>query len=85
MNVDLTVTQIEEWLEQQSMQSFTINPHDPLCGKVWYSEKQYHDLFNPFMLSQHPLDRKRVETLSDLWNKQSSTMYFLCYYFTREF
>ena len=38
-------------------------------GTLWINEKQYENKFNPLSITNHPIDVKRIESLSDLWNQ----------------
>lgn len=69
MNKTLPSELIEQWLMKHHFKS-VMSSMDSMSGKVWYDEKQFHELFNPLSSSLHPIDRKRIETLSDLWDKQ---------------
>lgn len=69
MNKTLSDELIEQWLVKHHFKS-VMSSTDSISGKVWYDEEQFHELFHPFTSSLHPIDRKRIETLSDLWDKQ---------------
>lgn len=69
MNKTLPGELIEQWLMKHHFKS-VMSSMDSMSGKVWYDEKQFYELFNPLSSSLHPIDRKRIETLSDLWDKQ---------------
>lgn len=70
MNVTLPLEVIEQWLASQNLKAIQVDRKKSVHSTVWVNEEQYQEQMNPFTSSYHPIDRKRIETLSELWNKQ---------------
>ena len=70
MNVTLPLEVIEQWLVSHNLKAIQVDREESIHSTVWVNEEQYHKQMDPFTSSYHPIDRKRIETLSELWNKQ---------------
>ena len=78
MNVHIPLETIRQWLIKHKLKAIKVDENRSVHNTVWVNESQYTALLDPLASSQHPIDRKRIETLSDLWDKQSHTISHVC-------
>ena len=81
---------IEAWLHEHNFKEMAnvkcVDWDDPICHSIWVDETSFWKNLDPFQLTHHPIDKKRIKTLSDLWDHktddQASDHFFLvCLYY----
>ena len=61
-----------EWLRKKGLQD--VRPisrearRNDFEGIVFVDEKKYEELLSPFTEGQHPIDKKRIDVLSNIWD-----------------
>ena len=67
----LSPEHVEAWLETRGMKKFVSSAVGEECcryaGTVWIDPTRYDALTDPYSSLEHPIDRKRIETLESLW------------------
>lgn len=67
----LSPEHVEAWLETRGMKKFVSSAVGEECcryaGTVWIDPSRYDALTDPYSSLEHPIDRKRIETLESLW------------------
>lgn len=67
----LSPEHVESWLETHGMKKLVSSAVGEECcryvGTVWIDPSRYDALTDPYSSLEHPIDRKRIETLESLW------------------
>lgn len=61
-----------DWLRKKGLKEVqTIRKEqrrDDFEGIVFVDEKKYDEILSPFTEEQHPIDKKRIDVLSNIWD-----------------